>query len=310
MKIYRTGERIPFKTSVAIGMFDGVHRGHKMLIKKTIDVAKSYNLTPMVYTFSNHPIKESSRKYLTLLNERLEIMECSGISVVYIAELNEDFMKMSPDVFLKTEICEKVNAKSVIVGENFQFGKDRRGNVAFMERVLNSYGIDTFPVKLAYYNGKPISSSLIYNLVVDGNIKEADALLGYAFFLSGKIVRGKGVGRLLGFPTANLRYFNGYKVIPKRGVYVTVAAVGDMLFKSVTNVGLNPTFEDTQEIKVETHFIDEQINLYGKTVRLHFFKRLRGEKKFPSVSILMGQIQKDVSAAKDFFMKKGNVGTL
>ncbi len=306
MKIYRLGERIPFKTSVAIGMFDGVHRGHKMLIKKTIDVANSYNLIPAIYTFGSHPIKESSRKYLTLLDEKLEIMERSGVNVVYIAELNEDFMKMSPEVFLKTEVCKKVNAKSVIIGENFRFGKDRRGDVAFMKRGLNSCGIDVFPVKLAYYNGKPISSSLIYHLIVDGNVKEANTLLGYAFFLSGKIVRGKGVGRLLGFPTANLQYFNGYKVLPKRGIYVTVAAVDGMLFKSVTNVGFNPTFEDVQEIKVETHFIDRQINLYGKMVRLHFLERLRGEKKFPSVPILMNQIQKDVSTAKDFFMKKGN----
>ena len=310
MKIYRFGEEVPFKTSITIGMFDGVHRGHQALVKKALDFAKGHNLTPLVYTFYNHPVKELSRKYITLLEEKLFLLEHFGIKYVYLAELNREFMEKTPEEFLKGEICEKVHAKSIVVGKNFRFGKNRSGDVQVMEKILRSYGIDVFPAELFYYNGKPISSSIIHSLINDGDIKIANELLGYSFFLSGKIISGKGIGRLLGFPTANLDYFNGYKVLPSNGVYITVASVEGTFYKSVTNVGFNPTFENSDKTKVEIHFIDEQINLYGKSVRLHFLKRLREEKKFPNAELLMEQIERDVHSAKEFFKNKTSIEVL
>ncbi len=305
MKIYKFEESIPYETAIAIGMFDGVHKGHQLLIKKTIEIAHTKKLTPAVYTFFKHPLKEANRKYILLFEEKMLMLEHFGVNTVYVADLNKDFMKMSPETFFKMEVCGKANAKSIIVGENFHFGKNREGNVRLMLTFGKNSNINVFPVSLSYHNGKPISSSLIYNLITIGNIKEANELLGYAFFLSGKVIRGKGIGKLLGFPTANLAYFDGFKVIPKRGVYVTAAEVEGVIYQSVTNVGLNPTFENSQNIKVEIHFIGKNIDLYGKIMRLHFLKRIRDEKKFPSPQLLIEQIQKDTLSAKDFF-KKGN----
>ncbi len=303
MKIYKQGTDVPFKTSIAIGMFDGVHRGHQLLIKKAIGIAEERNLTPMVYTFSSHPLKQANRKYLTLFTERVELISRLGINNIYVAKLNESFMNMSPLEFVKREIVRHANAKSVVVGENFRFGKNREGDTKFLCDALREFGIELFSEHLVYYNGKPVSSSTIYNLITDGNISEANDLLGYAFFLGGKIVKGKGIGRLLGFPTANLRYENGYKVLPKNGVYVTMANVNGTLFESLTNVGRNPTFEESKKIKVEIHFIDEKLDLYGKNVRLHFLKRIREEKKFPTPSLLIDQIRQDLLFAKEFFKK-------
>ncbi len=214
---------------------------------------------------------------------------------------------MSPLEFVKREIIRHANAKSVVVGENFRFGKKREGDAKFLGKALGEFGIELFTEHLVYYNGKPVSSSTIYNLIKDGNIREANDLLGYAFFLTGKVVKGKGIGRLLGFPTANLCYENGYKVLPKNGVYVTMANVSGALFESLTNTGRNPTFEESKKIKVEIHFIDEKLNLYGKNVRLHFLKRIREEKKFPTPSLLVSQIQKDLFFAKEFFKKERRI---
>ncbi len=310
MKIYKFGNRIPYKTAIAVGMFDGVHIGHRLLIKKTIEIAHIRKLTPSVYTFYNHPIKEANRKYITLFEERLSLLGHFGIEAVYVAELNKDFMEMSPKTFFKIELLRNANAKSIIVGENFRFGINRSGDAKLMMTFGKNSNTDVFSIPLSYHNGKPISSSLIHDLIKNGNVVKANELLNYSFFLSGKVVSGKGIGRLLGFPTANLSYFNGYKVLPKRGVYVTIAEVDGLLYRSVTNVGVNPTFENSQNIKVEIHFIDKDINLYGKIVRLHFLKRIRDEKKFPTTELLTEQIQKDISYAKNLFKKNNMVKSI
>jgi len=275
MKIYKYGDSVKENTVVTIGMFDGVHRGHQLLIEETIKVAKMKNTTPFVYTFYSHPIKEMKRKFLTLLEEKLFLLRENGIQCTYVVEMCNKFMKLSPEEFFKKEIVQKVNAKGIVV--------------------------DVYSISLFDINGKTVSSSFIHQLIMNGKIETANAFLGYMFFISGDVVKGRGVGRLLGFPTANIAYKNGSKLLPPVGVYITLAETGGKFFQSVTNVGFNPTFGKNDQLKVEIYFIDEKKDLYGTDVKLHFLKRIRDEKKFDKPQNLIEQIHQDVREAKIYF---------
>ncbi len=301
MKIYNKNERIAEKTAITIGMFDGVHIGHRALLREMFRIAKKENLVPVVYTFSRHPIKETKRKYLTLLSERLYLLEKLGVSRVFVARLDDDFMRMTPEEFFGTEIVARMNARAVIVGENFRFGIGRTGTVETLKKLGEKSGISVEALPLVSLNGVKVSSSLIHSLVENGEIEKANTFLGYPFFVSGKIVRGKGIGRLLGFPTANVFYNNGYKVLPERGVYVTYAEVSGKIYESVTNIGFNPTFESSEVIKIETHFLDVEANLYGKEILLHFLKYIRPERKFSSKTELVERIKEDTKTARVYF---------
>jgi len=301
MKIYKENDRILEKTVVAIGMFDGVHLGHKALLNEMFLIAKKKKLLPVVYTFSNHPVKETKRKYLTLLSERLFLLKEFGISHVFIAELSREFMRMTPEEFFGREIISKVNASAVVVGENFRFGIGRRGTVETLKGLGKKSGVLIKPVPLISINGVTVSSSLIHSLIENGEVEKANTLLGYPFFVSGKVVKGKGIGRLLGFPTANVSYNNGYKVLPGRGVYVTFAEISGKVYESVTNVGLNPTFENANTVKIETHFLKVNEDLYGKEILLHFLKYIRPEKKFSSKEELIEKIKEDTEISRRYF---------
>ncbi|MEA3313433.1 MAG: bifunctional riboflavin kinase/FAD synthetase [Caldisericota bacterium] len=301
MKIYKYGDYVKESTVVTIGMFDGVHRGHKLLIEETIKAAKMKNAIPLVYTFYSHPIKEMKRKFLTLLEEKLFLLEKNGIQCAYVVEMCNKFMKLSPEEFFKKEIIQQVNAKGIVVGEDFRFGYRRIGDVMYLKKLTKPFDIDVYSIPLLDINGKTVSSSFVHQLIMNGKIETANALLGYRFFISGGVVKGRGVGRLLGFPTANIAYKNGSKLLPPGGVYVTLAETGGKFFQSVTNVGFNPTFEKNDKLKVEIYFIDVKKNLYGANVRLHFLKKIRDEKKFDKPQGLIEQIQQDVGEAKIYF---------
>lgn len=301
MKIFNYGDTINENTVATIGMFDGVHRGHKLLIKRTIEIAEKKNAMPLVYTFFNHPVKERKRKFITLLEEKLFLMEKIGVQFVYLVELNDDFMHLSPEAFFKEEIVKRIHAKGIVIGEDFRFGCERKGDVVYMKKLAEPSHIEVYSVPLLRLNSKIVSSSLIHNFIVSGDMENANNALGYAFFLTGSVVKGKGIGRLLGFPTANILYKNGNKVLPHTGIYVTVAETDGKLFRSITNVGFNPTFENNNKVKVEIHFIGVKKDLYGANVRLYFLQKIRDEKKFATPELLVQQIHRDVEKAKIYF---------
>ncbi len=301
MKIFNYGDIVNKSTVATIGMFDGVHRGHKLLIKNTIDLARKKNAIPLIYTFYNHPVKERKRKFITLLEEKLFLMEKMGVQFIYLVELNDDFMHLSPEVFFKEEIVNRIHAKGIVIGKDFRFGYKRKGNVAYMKKLAEPLGIEIYPVPLLKINDKIISSSLIHNFIVSGDMENANNILGYAFFLTGSVVKGKGLGKLLGFPTANILYKNGNKVLPHRGTYVTIAETNGAFFQSITNVGFNPTFENDNKIKIEIHFIGMKKDLYGANIRLYFLQKIRDEKKFATAELLVQQIHRDIDKAKIYF---------
>lgn len=303
MKIIEFHKRISKKTAVAIGMFDGVHLGHKALIKDLFSESNTRNLLPVVYTFSNHPIKESKRKFLTTLGEKLYILESLGVETVYLADLEENLMKMTPEEFVRNELLDTLNCKLVVVGENFRFGFKKSGDIDVLLSLSKVYNFDVKVFRPVVKNGNVISSSLIHDFILNGFIEQGNDLLGHLYFVQGIIEKGKGLGRHLGFPTANLAFENGNKLLPKNGVYITIGSYNGTLLKGVTNVGFNPTFEDKKTIKIESHFLDVEDDFYGKFLRLYFVKRLRDEIKYDKIQDLRTQVMKDIEETKAFFSK-------
>jgi riboflavin kinase/FMN adenylyltransferase len=302
MKIIKSNETINFETAVAIGMFDGVHRGHQKLINETINVASANNLQPTVFTFFNHPVKEKMRNFINVIDEKIYLLEKYGISVAYITELDDDFMGMEGKTFFEKYLVTFLKSKAVIVGEDFKFGFNRACDVESLRRLAGGSEIKIISVPLLSIDGEIVKSSSVHRCIVDGLIEKANKMLGYNFFVSGDVVKGKGLGRHIGFPTANIRYLNGYKVLPKNGIYITLSEIDGVLNKSVTNVGYNPTFDKDNKIKIETHFLDMSKDLYGKFVRLHFISRIRDEEKFASIQQLRQAITRDVETAEKFFL--------
>ncbi|PMP82851.1 MAG: hypothetical protein C0175_02865 [Caldisericum exile] len=301
MKIIEFRRSISKKTAVAIGMFDGVHLGHKVLISQLLSKSEEKNLCPVIYTFSNHPIKEARRKLLTTLNEKLYIFEKLNVENVYIANLEANLMEMSPEEFVREELVKTLNCKFVVIGEDFRFGYKKSGDANTLKELGQIYNFDVIIANKVLKDGVAISSSLIHDLILNGSIEEGNNLLGHPYFIQGTVEKGKGLGRYLGFPTANLNYENGNKLLPKNGVYITIGNYNGTLLKGVTNVGFNPTFEEKKNIKIESHFLDVEYNFYGKFLRLYFIKRLRDEIKYEKVQDLRNQVMIDIESTREFF---------
>lgn len=307
MKIINPQEKCGVPVVTTIGMFDGVHIGHQNLIRETIFLARKAGAYPAVYTFANHPVKERKRYFITSLDEKLFLLRKFGVEVVFLNELTYEFMRKSPEEFIFEELVGRMNLRGIIVGEDFRFGFKREGDVELLRKSLSPNKIGVNTVKMIYLNGEAVKSSNIAHLIKEGSITKANELLGYKFFLSGSIVSGKGLGKHLGFPTANLKYLNGIKVLPKNGVYVTLAETGGNILKSISSVGTNPTFDSDKKIKVEVHLLDSSLDIYGEFMRLHFLEYLREERKFNSAEDLRKAVKIDIEKAEHYFSSKEKI---
>lgn len=301
MEIINFGDSIKEKSAVAIGTFDGVHLGHQKLLAKIREASYGKGLVPIAYTFSTHPIKENQRRFITTLEERLYLLEKFGMKYAYLANLDESFMRLSPEEFIERELVNKLNVKFIAVGKNFRFGYQKKGDCNTLLNLSKKFSYEVNVIEPVSIDGKLISSSLIHNLIIEGLIEEAIIFLGHTYFLQGTVNKGKGLGRKLGFPTVNVDYQNNNKLLPKIGVYITASEVAGHLYESITDVGFNPTFENDKKIHIESHFMGIDGDFYGEFVRIHFLKRIRDEVKFNSAEALINQLINDVETAENFF---------
>lgn len=306
MKVYHRLTEIDSdleSTSVAIGNFDGCHLGHQALLGGMLDWAAKHRTLPTVLTFYPHPVQvlnpQKPLERLMTTSEKLYEFERLGVKCVLVAPFNKELAERTSEEFYTDYLKNGLKARSVHVGFNFRFGKDRKGDTTALKKFCQADGIHLSVLEAFEENSLKVSSSSIRNLLRDGNLDEANRLLGKPYSMTGRVSHGDSRGHELGFPTANLSCPND-KLLPKNGVYVTRALWQKQWYKSVTNVGVRPTFSgENPRPVVEVHVIDFDAALYDENIRLEFLGRIRDEKKFSSVDELKVQIAIDVKQARE-----------
>ena len=288
---------------LTIGNFDGVHKGHLALFDKAKDRAKAIGGQSVVMTFEPHPLKimrpENGPQLITHTGQKLELIEKAGIDVIICVSFDRDFAAIPARDFIDTILVKKIGIKEIVVGYDYTFGHNREGDINLLRELGNDFGFVVHLVGPVEIDHTLVSSTSIRRLVQEGRLAEAKVLLGRDFEVQGTIVKGRNRGgRLLGFPTANLNPHG--ELLPKKGVYAVKMLIDDALYNGVTNVGVNPTFGDTG-LTVETHVLDYSGDLLGKTIKVHFIKRLRDEKAFKSLEELSDQIAQDIAQAREVF---------
>lgn len=289
------------EVAIVLGDFDGLHIGHQTLINTAIDKAKSKNIKSSVLFFKTHTrfvIKKDTD--LTLLSDnkqKLSILKDLGVDIVYTIDFNKEMMSLPGEEFVRKILVEKLNAKFVVVGFNYRFGHKAACDATDLKKFGEKYGFEAVVVEPVCVDEQLISSTLIRNLIKEGNISEANKYLGRDYAIKGKVVEGNKRGKRLGFPTANLEIDSGFTV-PKIGIYKTNTVIDDKVYLSVTSVGMNPTFHE-DEMKIETHILNFDKNIYGKRLELRFLEYMRNEIKFNTEKELTEQVFKDIHYVKN-----------
>lgn len=299
-------------TVLTLGVFDGLHLGHQEIMKTVVERARATGSVPTAITFDPHPRSvlhpEKAPPLLQTLDQRLANFEFLGIEQAIVIRFDSDFASQDAEIFLKDIVFERLQAKEVYLGKGFAFGKDRGGNIALLRRMSQELGFLADEVDEVTLRGQRISSSLIRSLLADGRVNLARRMLGRPYGVEGQIVRGFQRGRTIGFPTANLKPQN--RVIPKFGVYATATLIEGEWHRSITNVGIRPTFEDAQNPSIETFVFDFDGDLYGDVLRVRFLHRIRDERKFGGIDELKAQIHLDTLKAKRYFSAHGVIKSL
>jgi riboflavin kinase/FMN adenylyltransferase len=290
---------------LALGNFDGLHRGHLKIVERVRRGAAEHGGTPMAMTFDPHPPRvvrpDKAPPLLMTLPQRLEALERAGMRAVAVVRFTHELSRWEPETFVRTVLVEWLHVSEVWVGANFLFGHDRSGNFSLLRTLGQRYGFRADKIDPVRYKEFVVSSTRIRRLVAEGRVDEAGALLGHPYALAGTIVEGRRRGRELGFPTANLRTDN--ELIPPHGVYATTLTVDGIVHAAITNVGVNPTFGDTGATTIETHLLHHNRELYGQHVQLGFVQRLRDERRFDDADALRSQIEADCRRAERLFTR-------
>ena len=288
---------------LALGNFDGVHRGHRKILDSVCRVADEHAATSVVMTFDPHPPRvvrpDKAPPLLMTKAQKLAAFEAAGLHGAAIVRFTPELSRWDPDTFVMTVLVDWLRVAEVWVGANFLFGHGRAGNFSLLRALGARCGFRAEKIDPVRYRDFVVSSTRIRRLVNEGRVDEAGALLGHEYAIEGRVVSGDRRGRTLGFPTANLCTDN--ELLPPNGVYATTLTVGGIVRPSITNVGLRPTVDPSGRVTVETHVFDLDGDLYGAVVRLGFVQRLRDERPFESLDLLKAQIAADCVRARVLF---------
>ncbi|MDD3394708.1 MAG: riboflavin biosynthesis protein RibF, partial [Anaerotignum sp.] len=286
-----------------LGNFDGLHLGHRALIKLTKQFAEEEGLQSVVFTFSPHPMllfgKKENFALIMAPSEKKYTMEQMGIDAYIEYPFDQQFAAMSAEDFAIKLIFEKMQCRVLIVGENYHFGAGRSGDYEMLQKLGEARGVKVIAVPSVLFEEERVSSSRIRKCLIQKDLEEANRMLTEPYFILGTVSEGKKLGRTIGFPTVNL-IAHPLKLFPPNGVYATKTLYNGRYYYGVTNIGINPTVNGTQKI-VETYLLDFNENIYGKTLQTFFYKFLRSERKFSSVEELRRQIEVNAGQAKEYF---------
>lgn len=294
------------KINITIGNFDGVHMGHRDFLGSIKKSSLDSDAKFVVVTFIPHPaqaLKGQSGFLINTYEERRELLEKEGVDYLLEVDFTRDFSSLTPEQFVENFICTFPKVECVYLGYDFSFGANRAGDHSKSQKIFAEKNI---PLKLQHefkLHDITVSSSEVRLSLQKGDVERAAELLGRQYYISGRVIKGQGRGKQIGFPTANLDY-NREIILPSKGVYLTKTQIHDMVYFSVTNVGANPTFNVENELHVETHLLNFTRDIYGDEIKVFFYKKLRDEKKFQTVNELVAQIKTDVTNAELLFKIK------
>ena len=288
---------------LALGNFDGLHRGHRKILERLQRVAAERGATPVVMTFDPHPPRvvrpDKAPALLMTKAQKLEGLEQAGVQGAAIVRFTSDLSQWDPEMFVRTVLVEWLHVSEVWVGANFLFGRDRSGNFSLLRSLGARYGFKAEKIDPVRYKDFVVSSTRVRRLVSEARVDEASALLGHAYCIDGMVVHGDERGRTIGFPTANLCSDN--ELIPPHGVYATTVIIDGIVRPSITNIGTRPTVDSSGKTTIETHIFDFDRDLYGLNIRLAFVQRIRDERAFESLDALKTQIAADCTRARVLF---------
>lgn len=287
-------------TAVALGIFDGIHRGHQDLIKRAVSF-EDEGLFPAVCTFNTNTVTTKGNGKLDMLISdelKAEKLEELGIKYIYSPQFS-DVRELTAEMFVKKILVEKMNAKVAVCGNNYKFGKGAFSGPRELEKLCAEYGIRTVIVPFTIYNRQPISSTEIRRLIKEGSIDMANYLLGYDFHFRIEVVHGNALGKTLDFPTINQKFGSSH-VVPRFGVYASQTKIGDRIYSSITNVGIKPTIGGESSPLAETYIIDYSGDLYGQRVTVYLKKFIRAEQKFNGIDDLKNHLEIDLKKAKEY----------
>ena len=308
MKIFHSINdfKSPKKTIVTIGTFDGVHIGHQTIIEKLIQNATDNSYESLILTFFPHPrmvLQEGSDiKLLNTIEERCNLLEKTGLNNLIIHPFDKEFSRLTAEDFVKTILVDIFNIQKIIIGHDHRFGRNRTADISDLEFFGEQFGFEVEQISAQEIDAVSISSTKIRNAIIDGNMAVANEYLGYNYLLTGIVIQGKQLGRTIGFPTANLKIEEDYKLIPKNGVYIVKSNINQKTVFGVMNIGTNPTVNG-EYLSIEVHFIDFDGDLYNSKIEISVLERIREEQKFDSIELLKTQIQKDKDMAISYCIK-------
>jgi len=286
-------------TVASIGIFDSVHRGHRKILKRLVDEARREKRKSLVITFHPHPRKILHPKarvpFITSLDHRLRLIKAMDVDFLAVVKFTKYISTMNAEDFISDIMVRTLNIKALVVGENFLFGKNGKGDFSALKKAAKKYGFKVFAVRSVKIKGKVVSSTRIRRAIEKGDLKSASLMLGRPVAILGTVVKGRRVGRKIGFPTANIDPH--HEAIPPSGVYAVDAKLKNRYYKAVLNIGRSPTFGPSIEPTIELHILDFNKIIYKKEVEIAFKKKLRNEKRFSSIGSLREQIKKDIQKA-------------
>jgi riboflavin kinase / FMN adenylyltransferase len=296
--------RIQSPTIATIGTFDGVHLGHRKILDRLTQLKKETGLQTAVLTFEPHPRKvlfpeQKDLKLITTVDEKLRLLEDNGVDIAVVYPFNAAFAKSDAAYYIEYILSKSLNVHTLVIGYDHRFGNARSGDINVLREHAPFYGYQVEEIPAQDIDNISVSSSKIRKALEEGNLRTASGFLGHDFFLTGKVIRGKQLGRTLGFPTANLKLPDMDKIIPRTGIYFVRAAVNGNSHYGMMSIGYNPTTDNDRSIKLEVHLFDFDADIYDKNITVHFLERLRDEQKFED----LGQLAEALKADREACMK-------
>ena len=308
MSVYRSFSEIDYNpnTVLTVGTFDGVHKGHQLIIKELLEAAKEESSRALIITIHPHPQivlqKENLKpiKLLSTIDERIKLLKYFGVNDILVIPFTKEFSETKPEDFVIKYLVDKIGLRKVLIGYDHLFGKNRGGDENLLYNLGNEYNFKI--QKLGPLSDKelPISSTKIRNSILNFDLETANQMLGYSYFIEGEVIVGEKIGAKLGFPTANIKLPDENKLLPPNGVYIVSSDIDGKKVWGMSNIGYRPTFNNEKRISFEVNFFDFSDNIYGKELTIHFLKFLRFEQKFAGVEELIIQLEKDKIKAKDY----------